>query len=230
MKTLFIHAKSTVDVVLPDSVIKKLPKKVGIVTSIQFLHQIENIAKQIKGSIVGGQVLGCNATMANKIKSKVDAYLFVGSGIFHPIKVALDTGKQVFLFNPITKEFKKIEQKQVDEYKKRKKAAINKFLHADKVGIIVSTKIGQKNLQRALELKKKTDKQYFVFVCDTLNTTALEDFNFIDCWVNTACPRISDEKPNIVNINDLVEAGLIKFLSHKHYEQPIFIGTKGISK
>lgn len=230
MKTLFVHARSTIDVVIPDSVKKKLPKRVGIVASIQVAHRIPDIVKQIPGAVEGGQVLGCNAAMAGRIVSKVDGYLFVGSGIFHPINVALDTKKPVWTYNPHTKEFKQLDTKEIESYQKSRKGAVLKFLNAKRVGLIVSTKIGQKNLQRALQLKKKGDKEYYVFVCDTLDFRWMEDFNFIDCWVNTACPRMDDQRAGIVSINDLVAAKAVSF-PHipEGYEVPIWMGTKGLS-
>ena len=52
--------------------------------------------------------------------------------------------------------------------------------------------------------KKKKDKNYFIFAFDTLNISDLENFPFIDCWVNTACPRIADERKNMINISDIL--------------------------
>jgi 2-(3-amino-3-carboxypropyl)histidine synthase len=230
MKTLFVHARSRKEVIIPESAKKHLPKTLGVVASIQFAHQIPAIVKQIPGALAGGQVLGCNAAMASKLVSKVDGFLFIGSGVFHPIQVALQTKKQVYCYNPYTNEFKQLEQKEVAAYEKAKKGAVLKFLNAKRIGLIVSAKIGQKNLQRALQLKKKADKEYYIFVCDTLDFRWLEDFNFIDCWVNTACPRIDDQRSGIVSINDLVAAKVVSF-PHipEGYEVPIWIGTKGLS-
>jgi len=230
MKTLFVHARSTKDVVIPESVKKKLPKPVGIVASIQFAHKINDIVKQIPDSVAGGQVLGCNAAMASKLVSKVKAFLFVGSGVFHPINVALQAKKPVYTYNPYTDDFRQLDPKEVEAYEKSRKGAVLKFLNARRVGLIVSTKIGQKNLQRALQLKKQKDKEYYIFACDTLDFKWFEDFNFIDCWVNTACPRIDDQRLGIVSINDLVAAKVVKF-PHipEGYEVPIWMGTKGLS-
>jgi len=230
MKTLFVHAHSTKKVVIPEVVVKKLPKKLGVVASIQFANKLPEIVAQIPGALEGGQVLGCNAAMASKLVSKVDAFLFVGSGVFHPINVALQTKKPVYCYNPYTGEFKQLDQKEVEAYEKARKGSVLKFLNAKRVGLIVSTKIGQKNLQRALQLKKNKDKEYYVFVCDTLDFRWLEDFNFIDCWVNTACPRIDDQRSGIVSINDLVTAKAVSF-PHipEGYEVPIWMGTKGLS-
>jgi len=231
MRTFFLNAKSKIDVVIPKKVIKELPERIGIIVSVQLLHEMEKVLDQIKGAVPAGQVLGCNAVSAVQIKDQVDAFLFVGSGVFHPINVAWQTGKEIYCFNPYTKEFKKLDKKLITKHEKRKKGAILKFMHAKRVGIIVSTKIGQANLKRALQLKKQTDKEYHIFVCDTLNFADFADFNFIDCWVNTSCPRIVDEKEGLVNINDLVAEGLVKFPKIKEgYDTPIWMSTKGLSK
>jgi len=230
MRTLFIHARSTRKVVIPSAVLKRLPKRVGVVASIQFANQIPDIVRQISGSVAGGQVLGCNAAMALRIAGRVDGFLFVGSGVFHPINVALQTKKPVFCFDPHTSGFRELGRGEVLAYEKARKGAVLRFLAAKRVGIIVSTKPGQKNLQRALQLKKKGDREYFIFVCDTFDFRYLEDFNFIDCWVNTACPRLDDHRAGIVNINDLVAAGVVRLPNiPEGYEAPIFMGTRGLA-
>lgn len=231
MDTLFIHAKSDDDVTLTDEAVKALSgKKIGIITSIQLLHAIKKVQAQLPGSIVAGQVLGCNSYNAENIKDQVDAFLFVGSGDFHPIQVANRVGKPTYIYNLVSKELGQISKDDIDKFQKRKQGAILKFLHAKKVGIIVSTKIGQKNFKRALELKKG-DKEYHIFVTDTLNYAELENFPFIECWVNTSCPRIADEKEGLVNINDLMEEGHIKFPNIEGgYEIPIWMSKKGMKK
>ena len=100
MEILHIEAKSDIELKLGDDDLKKLPKRVGILTTIQHLHKINDVEKQIPNSVLGGQVLGCDASSARKIKDKVDAFLYVGSGEFHPIEIAVETGKDVLCFNP----------------------------------------------------------------------------------------------------------------------------------
>jgi len=77
---------------------------------------------------------------------------------------------------------------------------------------LITTKPGQNNLKKALELKsndKYKDKNFYFFLDDTVNFAELENFNFIDCWINTACPRIAFDdsikmiKP-ILNIIELL--------------------------
>ena len=232
MKLMHVHAKSNVEVTLPDDKLKQLPKKRwGIFTTIQHQHKIGEVIEQLKTAVLGGQVIGCNASSAEKLKEQVDAWLFVGSGEFHPVQVALKTQQPIWLWNPITQELGELPQERVESWKKRKQGQLNKFLHAKKVGIIVTTKIGQKNLMRGLELQKKGDKEYYIFACDELDMAQFENFPFIDFWVNTACPRIPDQAVNMVNIDDLIDAGILKLEKEPMaYEVPIWKSEMGLKK
>lgn len=219
MKTLFIPSKYTGKMDLSKISIDKLPKKIGIVTTAQFLGKIEEIKQYLekngKEAFIDkakqknlGQLLGCDVGAAEKIQDNVNAFLYIGSGAFHPIGVALKTSKEVFQFNPITSVFSKLDCKEIENYKKRIKVKYIKFLSADNIGILVSTKPGQNSYKKALEIKKKMEnkgKNCFVFVFDTLNSNEMENFPFIGFWVNTACPRIADDedKKNVIGMGDL---------------------------
>jgi 2-(3-amino-3-carboxypropyl)histidine synthase len=212
MDKIFLEARSTVDIKKAvEKAIKLLPKKVGIVTTAQHKHKLDEIKeilekKKIKAE-VAGQVLGCNASNAAKIKNKVDAFLYVGSGKFHPIEVQLETGKKVVMANPFTNEAKILEKEEVEKVKKQQQGAFIKFLSSREIGIIVSTKPGQNRMKKAFELKKKLkDKNCYIFVSDTIDYNELQNFPFIECWINTACPRFAEEKKGIVNYNTVMES------------------------
>jgi len=213
MKTMFVYAKSKKEVVLPDDVVSQLPRRVGIVSTIQYLHRIGNVKRQLPESVLGGQVLGCRADNAQRIASQVDAFLYIGTGEFHPIEVAMTTGKPVFFYNPVTNAFGPLDKRTVDSYKTHLRGQQLKFLTARRVGILVSTKLGQNDnkinpfsqelkMRAADELRKLPRKEWYVFAFDTLRQHDLADFPFIDCWVNSACSRIADEKSDIVNIKE----------------------------
>ena len=76
------------------------------------------------------------------------------------------------------------------------------------IGIIVSTKPGQERLKKAFDLKKRIkDKNCYIFAADTINPAEFDNFNFIECWINTACPRFADDKKGVINY-ELVEKAL----------------------
>jgi len=210
MKTLFLEAKWDGKVELDEKIIKKLPKRIGLIASVQFVEHLDEIKKKLinnKKKVIlkkgkqkyRGQVLGCDFSAADKGK----AILYIGDGSFHPLGIAIKTRKEVFCFNPITGKFSKVDKKDVEIFKKRKKAAYMKFLSSDRIGVLVSSKHGQNNLKKALNLKKRfKSKEFYYFVFDTLDFKQIENFPFIEAWVNTACPRIFDDF-KCVNLEDL---------------------------
>jgi len=200
MKVMFIEAKYNKDI---KEILKKtkIKGKVGIVTTAQHLHQLKEAQKTIKNSIIGGQIIGCNFKNAEKIKNKVDAFLFIGSGDFHPLELALRTGKEVYTANPYNNQITKISKEEIEKKKKEIKGKYIRFLNAKKVGILVSTKPGQYNLKKALELRKKLKKESYIFMFNTLREEELENFPDIDIFINTACPRIDYKR--VINIQDI---------------------------
>jgi 2-(3-amino-3-carboxypropyl)histidine synthase len=200
MKIMFVEAKYNKDI---KEVLKKvkIKGKVGIVTTAQHMHQMKEAQKTIKNSVIGGQILGCNFKNAEKIKNKVDSYLFIGSGDFHPLELAIRTGKEVYIANPYNNQVTKISKEEVEKKKKEIKGKYIRFLNAKKVGILVSTKPGQYNIKKALELRKKLKKESYIFIFNTLREEELENFPDIDIFINTACPRIEYKK--VINIEDL---------------------------
>ncbi len=205
MKSVFIEAKwiGNIEPVIKKS-LKSLPKKVGLVATVQHKHELKKIKKIIedngKEAVIGGQILGCDVSVAKKIMKEIDAFLYIGSGEFHPIGVAMETNKRIIAANPINNSVSEIKQKDIDKYKNRHQGALIKFLSAKIVGVLVSLKPGQEKLKKAFELKKKyKDKEFYIFVSDTINLDEMDNFNFIQAWVNTACPRIADDKAGILN-------------------------------
>lgn len=209
MKTIHIEAKASLGKIDFDA--GGLPKKLGIVSTIQYLAEMKKVMdylwkKEIK-AVVCGQVLGCDAGAAVKHKDDVDAFLYVGTGEFHPIGVALQTGKPVFVLHPESMKVRKLSGEEVERIKKKKKGMLTKFHSSDVIGVLMTTKPGQSGvqggLQKAQELEKRySDKKFYYFLCDTLDFSELENFNFIECWLNTMCPRMMEDI-KVLNVEDL---------------------------
>jgi len=220
MKLMFVEARYKEKVII-GKYISKLPSKVGLITTIQFIGQIKEIKLQLekygkkiflgkgKHTIYNGQVLGCDVQSAISISNKVDAFFYIGSGLFHPIAISLKTKKDVFTFNPLTEKFSKVDRKEAEKINKRKKGALIKFLSSKEIGVIVTTKPGQEQLKEAFELKNKfRDKNFYFLIFDTIDFNQLENFPFIECFVNTACPRIALDdsikiEKTILNLEDI---------------------------
>lgn len=205
MKVVHVEARLKSGVALPDSFIEKLPKKVAVFTTIQLMSSLEGILKQIidsgREAVVfktghtrhKGQILGCNVqTWDDYADESFDAFVYVGDGLFHP-KALLwkNEDKTVYAFNPFTDKEFILDKKEMEMVKKRHMASLSKFYVSKRIGVIVTTKPGQMLLKRALELKEEyPEKEFYFFLDNTYNFGALEDFPFVEVWINTACPRI----------------------------------------
>lgn len=206
MKVVFIPAKSPMGVKLSASALKKLPKQnYGVVTTVQHVDMVNSVLDQLPGSVLAGQVLGCNALCAEELKDDVDAFLYVGTGEFHPLNVAFRTSKPVWVWNPVSRTLTQLDEKRVAAFLKRKQVLFSKYFAADNVGILVSLKWGQNSYLRAKAFAGLSDKDCYIFVADTLDLSELENFPFIDCWVSSACPRLADDVKGIINLDDLID-------------------------
>jgi diphthamide biosynthesis enzyme Dph1/Dph2-like protein len=200
MKTLFIPAKINFDIDFKKIQSLKLPKKLAIAYSIQYKDIAEKIKKILseKHTITSFiQVLGCSNP---KFPKNTDAVLLISSGKFHAISLALNSEIPIYLFE--NNNLEKISEQEVENLKKKKKSAYLKFLNSEKIGILISTKPGQENLQRAMNISKKLkDKKNYFFLSNEINVNEFENFD-INSWVNTACPRM-DFDASVINISDL---------------------------
>ena len=229
MKTMFLEARYKEIVKLPKKVIDKLPKRICLFTTVQFIDSVKPIKKQLdntgkkvfltksRHSFHEGQILGCGI---EPLDTKADAVLYVGDGNFHPRALVIDNEKPVYYYNPFNKKFGKLDKKDIEKIKKKKKASMMKFLSSDNIGILISTKPGQNMLRHSFNLENDfPDKNFYYILFNTIDFSQLENFPFIDVFVNTACPRIGfedlDKSPKpIINIDDIPFPKNSKFKSY----------------
>jgi 2-(3-amino-3-carboxypropyl)histidine synthase len=176
-------------------------ERIGLVTSVQHLDMLtdfEKFLKKTKKVVVGGQILGCWTKNAEKIEKDVDAFLFIGTGMFH----ASALNKKTYVFD--------LEKQQITEavpYEKKLYANIFKARNAKTYGIIVSSKLGQFDIKKAEEVKKvleQRDKKAFILILDEITDGKLLGIR-VDAFINTACPRIAEDKFSkpIINAKDI---------------------------
>ncbi len=223
MKHLFLEARYNGKIKLTKKQIALLPKDLALFTAVQFFDSLNIIKKQLedngikikllkgKHSKYKGQLLGCDVD-----NFSANNFLYIGDGQFHPMALLLKNEKPVFVYNPFTKKLIEFDKKDCEKIKKKRKGALVKFLSSKEIGILVTTKSGQNRLKDAqkLEIKlQKKGKNAYILISDTINFSQLENFPFIECFVNTACPRIayddSDKLKSVVNIDDVAKAKLI---------------------
>lgn len=183
-----------------------VPRRVGLVLSVQHLDLADPLraALEARGFEVrigtgdrrlaySGQALGCNYTTAEAIAADVDAFLFVGTGRFHPLGLALAVDRPVFSLDPLRNEIEPpIDRETLIG---RRLLTVARARDARRWGILVSSFAGQHRLATARALEERArargrDAELLFF--DRLDPRDLEGRAF-DAYVNTACPRIATD-------------------------------------
>ncbi|MFT7615344.1 MAG: 2-(3-amino-3-carboxypropyl)histidine synthase [Candidatus Woesearchaeota archaeon] len=246
MQTITIDGKWEKELILGEEFLKHLSdnniKTVALFASVQFLA-LDTIRKQItdagitiketkaKRTHAITQILGCDAyhdSYEEDVIGTSDALIYIGDGMFHPKALLLaqiykKEIKPVLIWNPIEGNLQIIDRKDIEKQIQKTKANLKRFVAAKTIGLMVTTKPGQSYINSAYKLKAKLEKEgkkCYVFVDDTLNIQLLENYPFIEAWINTACPRIGTDdlttiRPALINIREAVDPiGHLEKFSH----------------
>lgn len=182
----------------------KLPERLGLVASVQHLDLVEPLSAALRrrgysvrvGSgdhrlVYAAQALGCNYTGAEAVAGEVDAFLFLGTGQFHPVGLAFAVDRPVHALDPLRGEL----EPPIDRGAliRKRQLVVAGARGARRWGILVSTFAGQNRSPTALVLQERArargwDAEILLF--DRLDGRDLEGRAF-DAYVNTACPRIA---------------------------------------
>lgn len=189
-------------------------------------HGIEATLCNSSGRVnIPGVVLGCNFANVRCPDANRGcdhggvAAVFVGTGRFHPLGIAMNTSLRTYALNPITGDIEVFDSKVREKIIKKRFAAIERAMNATEFGIILSVKPGQNRSAMALDLLAKGTahgKKCTLVVVDTLNPEALDNLDF-EAYVNTACPRISIDdyfrfkRPMLTPLEFLIAIGAQEF-------------------
>ncbi len=234
MKTLFLDAPYSGDVELCQATLDYLKEKgytsVGLYASVQFVSQLDTVKQQLQQhnikiitskadrTNVEGQLLGCdNYHGSLNVESEFDCYLYVGDGKFHPLALVygqknVDNVKEILCNDPIQGKMVLMSFDDILSILKKYKASLVKFLSSDVIGVLHTIKPGQEQFKPSLILEEKyPNKKFYHFIDNVVSFDQLENFNFIQTWVNTTCPRVGfddQEKfhKGVVNVNDALNA------------------------
>lgn len=231
VKVLFFETPYNKEILLNNKLINYLKKNkiksIALFASIQFI-KLDKVKKQLKNINIKTtkakrtnketQILGCDTyhdSFKEDIISKTDVALYIGDGLFHPqallfSQIYKKQFKKIISYNPVTKQIKILNKKDIQKQINRIKANLKKFLMAKTIGIIVSTKPGQQYLELSKKLKQKLkNKKVYIFITNNIDLNELENFPFIQSWVNSACPRIgfdNIENKSIINIKEAFDS------------------------
>ncbi|MDR2866358.1 MAG: diphthamide biosynthesis enzyme Dph2 [Methanomassiliicoccaceae archaeon] len=182
-----------------------LPERIGLLSTVQYVSTfsdakevLESFGKKVfigngDGRIkYAGQVLGCNCSAATAIADRVDCFLYIGEGEFHPLAAAFGVGKEIMVFDPLTYELRSVNETR-DRLLRRRFAMIESAKEAASFLIIVSSKVGQRRDAVADDLIKKITskgKKAYKVMIEEINPDALLAYR-VDAYISTACPRLA---------------------------------------
>lgn len=184
---------------------------VGVVSSISFIKNVSKIKKLLKANGIGAHtasgnkrlvqpahVLGCNASSALPIKNRVDIFAMYENGSFHAPAVSLTAKTDVVCFDPLTGDtllysYEELKQKALKERAEN----LQKLSEAKKVGLLISSKVGQNRSKIIYRLEKMySEKGYktVILISDYIDPKSL-DTTDLDILIASMCPRVSmDER------------------------------------
>ena len=191
-----------------DAAAALLPRRVGLLTTVQFRGWLPAVKERLEKAghevrtgepdrrvAYAGQLLGCDYHTATMIEKDVDGYLYVGTGDFHPLGVAmLLPHKPIVIADPERGTARDLGDLR-DHILRQRHAAITRAHDAQVFGVIVSKKPGQARMELARDLKALAEthgRRASIFLMDLVSPEFLEGYR-VDAWVNTACPRIAIE-------------------------------------
>jgi 2-(3-amino-3-carboxypropyl)histidine synthase len=208
--TFFVNAKPTQGIkrVIKDAIPYLEGRRIGLLTTYQWIEGLESIKGLLRkegflpitskgdGRIAqAGLMLGCNASGARRLESRVTSFLFVGEGDFHPLTLLLSVNKPLIQANPFTNQVRKKELAKLKEKALRQRyQAIEQAKGAKTYGILISTKRGQLRFKLAKAIKEKLKaygKEAYFFAGNALMPDQFNYLKGIDCLISTACPRIA---------------------------------------
>lgn len=179
-------------------------KKISLSYSIQHRHDVENIkkfyedngkevllSKKMGVAAYEGHVVGCEYSGLKAIEKEVDAYVIMGNN-FHSMGAALAVEKPVVLIDVYNHEVTNMAGIR-DKILKQRAISIDKFKDAKKIGILVEIKPGQKfgSPKFLVDRIEKQGKECVIITMNELTPDKLDNFYYIDCFVELACPRIA---------------------------------------
>jgi 2-(3-amino-3-carboxypropyl)histidine synthase len=217
-------------------------KTVGVLTTAQHSAKMDEMREVLEAEgcstevglgddrvINPGQLLGCNFTAAQTVADKVDAFLYVGSGDFHPIAAAWGMDIELYVADPMQTEVRQVNDR-IEEMMRQRYATIAKAEDGDSFGILVGTRVGQMRQKYArglVKLCRRNGYEAHLIALDFFTPEALENFRNLDAFVNTACPRITTDDYAMYDAPILTPQELEIVLGRREWEDYKFDEFKG---
>ena len=208
-RVIFMELKTDIDlgrlfdVLLKGDAREKLGARIGLTTTAQHIHQLDDVAAWLEKrgirterakwgsrSCCPGHVIGCSQSGA--VRFRGSSILFIGTGTFHPLGLALAASVPVFQYDPERGEVTGLADAK-DRFLRQRFVAIERARDAKRFGVLVSSKPGQSRVSLARRARKaliNSGREATVVAVDEVRPELL-DYMDADAWVSTACPRIA---------------------------------------
>ncbi|KAM0681721.1 hypothetical protein GINT2_000235 [Glugoides intestinalis] len=201
-KVLYIFVDIKIDIDhLYKLILENFNESIAIIGTIQFNSVVNKLGRMLKNShcdtvipqvkpLSPGEVLGCTSPV---IKG-VDTVIYVGDGRFH-LESAMIRNPELSFYRycPFTRKMSK-EFYDFEKMKNSRVAEIARAFNGKSFGVILGSLGRQGNKQIFNNVKTKLEnKGYKVYkiVLDEINESLLDNFDFIDSFVQVSCPRLS---------------------------------------
>jgi len=205
----------------PTPILKKLLKELekyniktaALTTTTNFRHMLPRIQDYLTKAGVdsatgthspritySGQVLGCDYSTALSLKDKVDAVIYFGDGIFHPLGLAMSYNKPTIIADPFTGDVRTLD-KEKEQYIRQRWGKIGKAMEAKRFGVLIGTKKGQMRITLGLKVKRQLEeagKEAYLIAMDFFHPDHLLGLN-LEALVSVGCPRIAIDDVEIYN-------------------------------
>ncbi|KAF7676612.1 2-(3-amino-3-carboxypropyl)histidine synthase subunit 1 [Astathelohania contejeani] len=214
-----------------------ITKKVALLGTIQFNRCINEIKKrifewnpnaissrlpQIK-PLSPGEVLGCTSPVVD------DTVVYIADGRFHLESIMIQNPNVKFYkYCPFSKKMT-LEEYDYNNLIQEREYEIEKAMKCQIFGVILSTLGRQGNpeiVKNVTEYLKKENKSVFLFHMNEISERSLDQFDFIEAWVQVSCPRLSTDwganyrKP-ILNSSEIFNKGkyVMNYYSNENREK-----------
>jgi len=184
--------------------------KIGVATTVQHLHELNTFRRMLEAEFglmvviasrkgfcrYDGQVIGCDYSGLKAIEGQVDSFLIVGS-FFHGVGAALALRKPVYMADPYSNQVQGLEEHK-NRILRRRYGFIVKAEKSREFGVLVGLKEGQRNLTEALrlrELLRDAGRGVTMLFAREVTAELLDNFQSIEVFVDTACPRVALDDP-----------------------------------
>ncbi len=184
----------------------KKDRTLGLVTTAQHIHLLDELAGRLEAAgwrvLVGtggsrlahpGQLLGCNSSAARAVEGQVNGYLYLGTGRFHPLAVALSSRLPVATLNPHSGVVEPVDG---ERFLRQRFGSITKAREASRWAVLVSPQVGQCRADVADRMVKLLSEagRSALLVATTHQTPGQLSGLEVEAAVATSCPRLAIEE------------------------------------